>query len=270
MNMTVKPTAATDDDADLVIPSSTVPQDLAEVPERHPSMPLAKVTPMQMCAMAAQRGATMEELERFMSMAERDEDRKAEKAFHAAMAQYKANEPTVRSDMTNSQYDSGYVSKGNLVSTVNTVLCQYGLSARWTFPPTEDMTVVTVTCILSHKGGHSEEVTFSGPLDNSGQKNPLQQRKSTVTYLQIITFEAVTGTASNDSGNDDGNSSGSGVEYITDEQAQVIEDLLGEVAPAPADYARFLKAAKAGSVDEIRASQYETAIVRLEAKRGGV
>ena len=46
---------------------------------------------------------------------------------------------------------------------------------------------------------------MSGPPDDSGKKNPLQQIKSTITYLEIATFEAVTGIAASDAGDDDGN-----------------------------------------------------------------
>jgi len=47
---------------------------------------------------------------------------------------------------------------------------------------------------------------MSGPPDDSGKKNPLQQIKSTVTYLKISTLEAACGLASTDaSADDDGN-----------------------------------------------------------------
>ena len=49
---------------------------------------------------------------------------------------------------------------------------------------------------------------MSAPPDTSGSKNLIQQLKSTKTYLEIATFESVTGIAAIDKGDDDGNSAG--------------------------------------------------------------
>lgn len=127
----------------------------------------------------------------------------AKQAFVAAMSAFKANPPAVYKDKTNTQYGSRYTSIGNLVNTVNAALSPHGLSANWIVDQSE---AIQVTCVLTHQQGHSVSCTMKGPLDTSGQKNPLQQIKSTVTYLKIATFEAVTGMASSEANaDDDGN-----------------------------------------------------------------
>jgi hypothetical protein len=129
----------------------------------------------------------------------------ARKAFHLAKADFKRSPPDIVRDMLNKQYNSTYASIAAVVNTTNAALAPHGLDAHW------DITEQTkegmkVACILTHAQGHSERVEMWGPMDTSGQKNPLQQVKSTFTYLKIGTFEAVTGVASRvGNADDDGN-----------------------------------------------------------------
>lgn len=145
-------------------------------------------------------------LKELLEVKERWDREEARKAYIAAMADFKANPPTVYKDKENKQYDSRYTSIGNLVNTVNAALSPHGLTARWDL---DQSAGIKITCVLTHRMGHSESCSMTGPLDTSGQKNPLQQLKSTTTYLKIATFEAVTGLASsNGNADDDGNAAG--------------------------------------------------------------
>lgn len=207
-----------------------------ELPALVPSANV-NVTPLQLLNIAVSKGTDLAQLEKLMDLQERWEKNEARKAYAEALAAFKANPPTVYKDKENKQYDSMYTTKGNLVNTINPELSKYGLSVRWDF---DQIGGIKVTCILTHRAGHSESVSMSGPADDSGKKNPLQQIKSTVTYLEIATFEAVTGTASADgSADDDGNSSG--------------ETKKRETGPPPwtdadfqADFPRFESLIKAG------------------------
>lgn len=163
--------------------------------------------PMQMLALAVERGDSIEQLKQLMDLRDRWEATEAKKAYVEAFANFKRNMPDVIKDMLNKQYGSDYSSLANLVNTVNRTLGEYGLNAAW--KPDVQGGVVAVTCILTHVGGHSETVTLIGPPDTSGQKNPLQQIKSTLTYLEGATFQAITGVvARSASKDDDGNGAG--------------------------------------------------------------
>jgi len=168
-------------------------------------VPSVEPNPMTMIAAMIERGTDMSQLERMLSMQERWEGNEARKAFFAAKAQFSAHPPKVIKDKANSQYNnSKYSSLENTVNPVKEELSKYGLSTHW---EVDQANRIAVTCIMSHEKGHSERVTISGPPDNSGKKNDLQQIKSTLTYLKLATFEAITGTASEvGSLNDDGNS----------------------------------------------------------------
>ena len=80
-------------------------------------------------------------------------------------------------------------------------MAAHGLSYR--FRTIQDG-AIKVTCILSHKSGHSEENTLSGPADASGSKNAIQAIGSTLTYLQRYTLTQALGLAASD--DDDGRS----------------------------------------------------------------
>jgi len=132
------------------------------------------------------------------------EAEQARKAFLEAKAAFKVNAPVIIKDKQNSQFNgSAYASIGNVVNTVNEVLARHGLDATWDYDQGDR---IKVTCILRHVLGHAERVTLTAPPDNSGSKNPLQQIKSTITYLRLSTYEAVTGIATKEgAADDDGN-----------------------------------------------------------------
>ncbi len=164
------------------------------------------VTPMVMMQMAQAQNAPVEQMERLWALNEKVEAAKARNAYFESLAEFKKNPPKVVKDKLNAQYNSNYVSIGNMVNTVSEALGAVGLSASWTFGEAEDGQLIC-TCILSHALGHQESVTIKAPIDISGKKNPLQGRKSTRTYLKLETFEAATGMASVEGNiDDDGNS----------------------------------------------------------------
>jgi hypothetical protein len=167
---------------------------------------LPTVNPMQMLGAAIERGIDADQLDKLMELQERYEKNEARKAYYAAVAAAAVNMPIVTKDKINLQYNSAYPSRENTINTISPHLAEFELSARWEI---DQSAGIRVTCILSHVAGHSENVTLTGPPDTSGKKNELQQIKSTLTYLELASFEAITGTASMaGSFNDDGNAAG--------------------------------------------------------------
>jgi hypothetical protein len=83
-------------------------------------------------------------------------------------------------------------------------LSKHGFSYSWATRQERDgrsIVWIEVTCTLKHRLGHSESVTLGGPPDISGNKNPIQQVVSTVTYLERHTLKAITGVS--EKGEDD-------------------------------------------------------------------
>lgn len=224
------------------------------------------VTPMDMLQMALQQNADIDKLQKLMDLQDRWEKSEAKKAFLSAKSEFKGNMPKVYKDKYNKQYDSYYTSIGHLVNTVDAFLSPCGLSAEWKF---DQSAGIKVTCTLTHRLGHSESVSLSGPLDTSGSKNSLQQIKSTVTYLKLATFEAVTGVASiNDDSDDDGNGS---VDNITEKQVADIEALLVETKKPDKELSEYRKEfcawLGADTLEVLPATDYKRAVHALEGKR---
>ena len=217
------------------------------------------VSPQETIALAISKGSNLEQIEKLMLLQERFDANQAKKAYVKAMADFKANAPLVDKDKVNNQYKSKYTSLGNLINTVSPVLSKFGLSASWDI---KQNGIIEVTCKMTHFMGHSETATMNAPADGSGAKNPIQQIKSTITYLKGVTFESITGLASTDDNvDDDGNAAVS--ELITEAEQSNLVDL---ITSTKSDMQRFLKFMKVKNLAEIRKDELNKAIVPLNAK----
>jgi len=66
----------------------------------------------------------------------------------------------------------------------------------------EDAKEIKVTCIATHANGHSEKTSMTATPDASGNKNTIQSRGSTITYLTRYTLLARFGLVTADEDND--------------------------------------------------------------------
>jgi len=169
----------------------------------------ADITPMGLLQMAVESNADLDRLEKLMGMQERWEGNQARKEYIKALSEFKKSPPEIRKDKKNDQYNSWYTSIGGLVNSAAYELSKHGIKHSW--DTTQKDGVITITCTLTHVMGHSESTSMSGPPDDSGKKNTLQQIKSTKTYLKIATFEDITGLVSSEGNTDD---DGNGAEAL--------------------------------------------------------
>lgn len=221
------------------------------------------VTPMEMLHSAITRGDSIDKLERLMDLNDRWEKAQAKKAFIEAKAAFKAAAPAITKDKTNNQYNSKYATIGNVVNTINAALSKHGLDADWQF---DQSSGIRVTCTLTHVAGHSECVSLVGTPDSSGSKNPLQQIKSTLTYLKLATFEAVTGIATKEGNlDDDGNAAGV-QSFITDEQ---VAELTALITETKTDIVKFLEIGRVDSLSDITTPNFAKAKALLLSKKKG-
>ena len=197
--------------------------------------------PNDVIMMAMQKGYTPELIEKMMALQERFEANESRKAFVKAMAAFKSDPPSVYKDKINKQFGSKYSSIDALVNPTIPYLAKQGLSHSWQYG-VPDVKQVTVTCTMTHEFGHSESVTMSAPPDTSGgaSKNPIQQIKSTQTYLKIATFEAVTGLVSKEANlDDDGNAAGGKINLL--EQWEIKLEEVGTAARSVDEIAKWWK-----------------------------
>ncbi len=174
-----------------------------------------------------------DQMEKMIEISERVDANNARKAYNVAMAEFKKDPPQIFKDKFNTQYKSNYSSLGNVTLTINAELSKYGLSATWRQAQKENGWP-DVTCIITHALGHSESTSMAAPPDDSGSKNPIQQIKSTISYLEQITLLSLTGLATEDMGND-GNGAGKPPPKnlpVTDEHMEVIRAVTAKLHPA--------------------------------------
>ena len=164
--------------------------------------------PMQLLAIAVQNSFDIDRMSKVMDLYERWQKLEAEKAYNAAMAEFKKVAPTVYKDATvtfktsdGTEVSYNHTTIGNLVEVTAPVLAIFGFRHRWKITRDEP-TWIEVTCFLTHKDGHTESSPMGGAPDASGKKNLIQARASTRSYLERYTFQDVTGLATNENEND--------------------------------------------------------------------
>lgn len=228
-------------------------------------LPTQNTSPASMMQVALSSGADLDKLEKMLLLQERWEANEARKAYHSAMAAFKANPPEIEKDrhvkfQTSkgiTEYD--HASLANVTKKISSALSLHGLSAAWKTAQSEKQ--ITVTCTITHKLGHSESTSLSSLPDDSGGKNQIQAIGSAVSYLSRYTLLCLTGLATRDM-DDDGAATGT----ITPEQAKELSDI---IASKKIDLAKFLEYVKAESIEAISATDFNRALAAAKKAKGG-
>jgi hypothetical protein len=205
----------------------------------------------------------LDKLAKLLELQERWEANEARKAYHEAMARFKAMPPDIGKDRHVkyttqkgiTEYDHATLS--NVTDKINVRLSEEGLSASWLTKQANGK--VSVTCKITHVMGHSEETTLSADPDVSGNKNPIQAIGSAISYLERYTILALTGLATRDMDNDCGEQ----IEHISEEQLSAITDYINELG---VDEAKFCQFMKVDDLTRIPASDYNKAVAALKQK----
>lgn len=228
------------------------------------------LSPMEMVQYAIQSGQPIDVVREMVALAKDIKQERAREAFDAAMAAAKSEIPTIIKNRTvdftgktgiRTHYK--HEDLAEIARTVDPILAKHGLSYRFrTMSPVNEP--ITVTCIVSHRDGYSEENSLVGPRDDSGNKNPLQSIGSTISFLQRYTLKAALGLAA--SNDDDGKSAGQSEDEgpISGEQATHIRKLAEETGTALDKFCAYFNIE---AVPDLPASQFDRAIKSLERKR---
>lgn len=219
------------------------------------------MTPMEMAYHLIQNGADLGSVKEMLAMSKELAADQARRAFDEAVSDAKSEIPIVGKNATGHN-SKRYADFSAYAAALKPILAKHGLSYR--FRTSQDDRI-TVTCILSHKAGHSEENSLSGAADTSGSKNAIQAVGSTLTYLQRYTLIQALGLAASE--DDDGKASGQTVndEPISEGQSANLRSLIEETGT---DIAKFCAYMKVEAVPDITVSQYQRAVTMLEKKRG--
>lgn len=221
------------------------------------------LTPMDMIDRALASGAGIEVMEKLMALQERWEANQGRKAFDRAISEAKAEIPPITKnrtvDFTSAKGRTHYQHEdlAGIATVVDPILSKHGLSYR--YRSAQEGQNLSVTCIISHRDGYSEETTLSAPNDQSGNKNAHQGVGSAATYLQRYTLKLALGLAATT--DDDGRKAGGGT--ITADQFRELQGLLDK---SGADETKFLAYLGADSLEELPLSKFTDAKAALRRK----
>jgi hypothetical protein len=224
--------------------------------------------PQQLLQQAIASGASIETLDRLLTMQERWQSNQAKRSFSTAIAAFKANAPKVLktvevgfdSRRTGDRTSYKHEDLADLMAVVDPVLAQHGLWVRWKIATLENGKV-RVTCVIGHNDGHSEADNFlEAAPDTSGNKNPVQAIGSTVSYLQRYTLKATLGLAA--AKDDDGRASGAPAGGLSADQIAELQSRLDLLNDDGVE--KFLQLADVLAVKDVPAIKFESAKARLD------
>lgn len=224
------------------------------------------MTPMEMLDRAVSSGASVETLTQLMVLQERWDANEARKAFDEAMAAAKARMPSIiktrKVDFTTAKGRTNYQYEdlASIMNQIGPVLSANGLSVRYR-TQAELNQPISVTCIISHRMGHSEENTLMAGRDDSGNKNSIQAIGSTVTYLQRYTLKAALGLAA--AADDDG-SKADDIGTITEAEREIILTMITDTG---SDIEKFCEVLQIESIATMPAIKFRRAVNMLETKK---
>ena len=216
--------------------------------------------PLQLLEIAVESGADVDKLEKLMDMKERYDAQQARSTFFDAFSEFQSNCPPIAK--TARGHNTKYTPLPAIAQAVAPWLHKVGLSYRFEQEQTES--ALTVTCVVTHRDGHSERTSLSAPADTSGSKNAIQSIGSTMTYLQRYTLIMALGITTADA-DDDGNAA-SGPKTVSEAQAAEIRRLLKKAGTTEAE---ALKGKGIESVEEIQADRAKTLIDALRKRVAG-
>ncbi len=234
------------------------------------------LNPGQLLQQAVQNNASVEVLGKLMDLRDRYDAKEAEKAFVEAMVEFKTDPPEIFKNKhvrfeirggSDIEYD--HATLGHICSVLIKALSEHGISHRWGYKQggnASDSTKITVSCIITHRQGHSEKVSLEGWPDESGKKNKLQQVSSAVKYLQRYTLLAVTGMEPTDMPDYDG---GEPITYISVDQKNKLTDAMRALGCVehPDRNKAVLQFLKVESLDDLPSDSFDHAMNAIAAKQ---
>jgi len=195
--------------------------------------------------MALTKGAGIDTIERLVSLYEREQAKRAAKAFHTSLSAFQAEVGEIKHNKKGFNGTYSFADLSAIVKAIKEPMHKHGFTHRYEFRDLEtkkdkfdliDLIInvashhdlqkekaevlekklreilsekdIEVTCIITHRDGHSERTTMVGPEDFSGFKNAMQSRGSSTTYLERYCLIGALGLVTADSDNDGGKPKG--------------------------------------------------------------
>ena len=180
--------------------------------DKHDVVAQAQMSPIQQMQQLKEMGMSVDDMKGMLELQKEYEANEAMKQFNVALAAFKAEDFVVTKDRRvryqnkdESWTEYSHASLANYIATATPYLSKHGFSVRWNTEQGTEASKggVRVTCIMTHRAGHSESTSLFSSPDNSGGKNSIQAISSAVTYLERYTFAAILGLSAEEANTDD-------------------------------------------------------------------
>lgn len=207
----------------------------------------------------------IDKFERLIGMQERMAKSEAERQFNEALATAQSEMAPIARDAANAQTNSKYSKLETIQSAIKPVISKHGFSLSFGQGETQIEGHYRVICTLRHNGGHKETYQMDVPSDGIGIKG---NRNKTEThafgssmsygrrYLTLSIFDLTT--------LDDDDGQAAGAKPISDEQRDMLQQLIDETST---DIAAFCKSMKIGALAQLPSAKFGTAQQLLMMKK---
>jgi len=163
--------------------------EFAEPPPQETALavPFAGIDIGELISAAIHQNSAMEVFKELVELRANMQKEWAHSQYNAAIARFHRECPPIKKDKFVANKRDGsvrysYASLDTILSTINPIMVECGLSYSWDTEISEDR--LKVFCKISHINGHQEVVQVSSPLDESEYMSKIQRTGSSTTYLK--------------------------------------------------------------------------------------
>jgi len=199
----------------------------------------------------------VDKMQRLLDMQERILNKNAEIAFNQAMARLQPNLPTIHK--ATKGHNTKYAKYEDIDKQLRPYYTSEGFSISFTSKKNESGTE-TYYGTLSHQEGHSRTAEIDLPADNSGGKNAIQAKGSTISYAKRYLLTMLLNVITTDE-DDDGYKGGT--TFITEGEVKVLDDMIKK---SGANKEKFLEHIGIKSLEELPENKFKEAETALNAK----
>lgn len=227
---------------------------VAKIEGETPALPAATSYLEVISRVAADPACDVDKLERLLAMQERVMTHQAKMDYTTALAGLQSELPVIkkRGQIKIGNNSQPYALWEDINDTIKPILQRHGFALS--FRTGQDGDKITVTAVLSHKGGHSEETTLPLPSDVSGSKNSVQAVGSTTSYGKRYTAGALLNLTFTDE-DDDGIKAGAGPVISEGQRGE----LLSIIEEKTVTTQKFCERYKIASVADLPEAKFEAA-----------
>jgi hypothetical protein len=217
--------------------------------------------------MATDPQADMNKLERLISLRDHVLNQEAKKLYDADFVLMKPELPLVIKLHDNTQTRSKYAKLEDINQKIDPILGKYGFGTSAKVIAQTD-TSVSMRLEVKHRGGHTEAMELTFPIDDKGLQGSVNKTKihgisSTIQYMKRVGFCAMLNISTGD--DRDGNQEAAGADTVISTDNAVEIDLRATALEKsnPGYRLRFLKWAQVERADQILERHYKKCLNAL-------